>query len=214
MISPFQAKKLTLSPHWSYNLTGDPKRFAFVLSRYKFVGEMISQYAHKKIKILELGCSEGIGLPLLTQNATEYLGIDLDNEAIDYARKNWKNNNINFECCNFLQIKLDRTFDVVLSLDVVEHIEPEFENQYFSTIVENMSKEGIVFVGTPNVTSAPYASEASQVGHVNLFDQKRLQETMENYFRKIFIFALNDEVVHTGYAPMSHYIMAVGVGKK
>jgi hypothetical protein len=32
------------------------------------------------------------------------------------------------------------------------------------------------------------------------------------YFRNVFMFGMNDEVVHTGYGPMCHYLWMVGVG--
>jgi hypothetical protein len=35
---------------------------------------------------------------------------------------------------------------------------------------------------------------------------------MERHFRTVFIFSMNDEVVHTGFSPMAHYLLAVAVG--
>jgi hypothetical protein len=37
---------------------------------------------------------------------------------------------------------------------------------------------------------------------------------MEDYFHNVFVFSMNDEVVHTGYYPMAHYLFAVCAGKK
>ena len=37
---------------------------------------------------------------------------------------------------------------------------------------------------------------------------------MENYFENVFMFSMNDEVVHTGFPPMANYIFGVGVGNK
>jgi len=37
---------------------------------------------------------------------------------------------------------------------------------------------------------------------------------VSKFFRNIFIFSMNDEVVHTGFHPMAHYLFAIGVGKK
>ena len=33
---------------------------------------------------------------------------------------------------------------------------------------------------------------------------------MQQFFHNVFIFSMNDEVVHTGYAPMAHYLLALG----
>jgi cyclopropane fatty-acyl-phospholipid synthase-like methyltransferase len=105
--------------------------------------------------------------------------------------------------------KIYGRFDAVISLDVVEHIHQKYEDLYFKTIFDNLSSNGICVIGTPNATSAPFASPASQLGHVNLFSQERLQKTLQNYFYQVFAFGMNDEIVHTGFGPMAHYILCV-----
>ena len=70
----------------------DPKRLAFVLSRYKFVAKMGTQDKD----VLELGCSEGIGAPILSEFAKSYTGIDTDVGAIKRAKQNWYNSKIKF----------------------------------------------------------------------------------------------------------------------
>ena len=37
---------------------------------------------------------------------------------------------------------------------------------------------------------------------------------MQRYFHNVFLFSMNDEVVHTGFYPMAHYLIALGVGIK
>jgi hypothetical protein len=39
-----------------------------------------------------------------------------------------------------------------------------------------------------------------------------LRTLMERYFTNVFMFGMNDEVLHTGYAPMCHYIWSLAVG--
>jgi hypothetical protein len=40
---------------------------------------------------------------------------------------------------------------------------------------------------------------------VNLHSHESLKRLGSIYFRNVFMFGMNDEVVHTGYGPMSHY---------
>ena len=77
-------QQVTWSDHWSYNFRTDPKRLAFVLSRYKFAAAMGS----KNRTVLEMGCGEGIGSTVLAETAVSYTGVDLDKEAIISAQKN------------------------------------------------------------------------------------------------------------------------------
>jgi SAM-dependent methyltransferase len=198
-----------LGRHWSYNLLSDPKRLAFVLSRYKFAAKMTG----RDKRVLELGCSEGLGAPILAEFASQYTGVDMDASAIATANENWKNDKWRFLQADFMGQKYG-TFDSIVSLDVIEHIYPEHEPLFFDTVAQNLGEDGICLVGTPNVTSAAYASPASQRGHVNLYDAARLEAAMRRVFHNVFLFGLNDEVVHTGYAPMAHYLMALGCSKR
>jgi 2-polyprenyl-3-methyl-5-hydroxy-6-metoxy-1,4-benzoquinol methylase len=207
--SRFEDREVELGQHWSYNLYNDPKRLGFVLSRYKFVARL----ATGGKRVLELGCSEGLGALLLGEFAAGYTGIDLDAEAIATARRNLPGERFTFVEGNFLGQRLGQ-FDTVVSLDVVEHIEKDIEHHFFEACYHNLGEDGVCVVGTPNITAAPYASRASQLGHVNLFDGQRLRERMQAYFHNVFLFGLNDEVLHTGFTPMAHYLMAVGIYKR
>ena len=206
LLKDFQVK---LSSHWSYNFIQDPKRLGFVLSRYKFAAKM----SVKNAKILELGCSEGIGAPILSENALSYYGVDLDKDAIESAKKNINSVKCTFIHDDFLNKSYDK-FDTIVSLDVIEHIYKENENLYFDTIVKNLSENGLCIIGTPNISANQYASKASKLGHVNLYSQERLVTLMKQYFHQVLPFGLNDEIMHTGFSEMSHYLINVGCHKK
>jgi 2-polyprenyl-3-methyl-5-hydroxy-6-metoxy-1,4-benzoquinol methylase len=207
--SDLQDNKFELSHHWSFNFRNDPKRLGFVLSRYKFATKMIG----KNKSIFELGCSEGIGAAILAENATKYLGIDLDQDAIMNAKKNLTTPKFEFIYDDFIKKKYGK-FQAVISLDVVEHIPEEKEILYFETIMENLSEDGICVIGTPNITASNYASEASKIGHINLFSQERLVENLRKYFFQVFPFGMNDEILHTGFSSMSHYLLCLACHKK
>jgi 2-polyprenyl-3-methyl-5-hydroxy-6-metoxy-1,4-benzoquinol methylase len=194
-----------LGSHWTYNLWNDPKRLGFVLSRYKFAAKM----GCRGRRVLELGCSEGIGAPILAEQATAYTGIDIDEPAIEAARRNWAGERLSFLSGDFLD-KPVGSFDAVVSLDVVEHIQPDAAPLFFDAVAANLDGDGVAVVGTPNATSEAYASEASRRGHVNLYEAPRLRESLERIFHNVFMFGINDEIVHTGFAPMAHYLVAVG----
>jgi hypothetical protein len=49
---------------------------------------------------------------------------------------------------------------------------------------------------------------------MNLYSGDRLREQLKRYFHQVFLFGANDEVVHTGYLPMAHYLIAVGCRKR
>lgn len=201
--------KCGLGDHWSFNFRNDPKRLGFVLSRYKFSAKMIC----KNVDVLELGCSSGIGAPILAEKAISYTGVDLDEQAISTAKSHFLDSKFTFVYDDFMGEKYGQ-FGAVVSLDVIEHILPEYEELYFETIMNNLEKDGMCIVGTPNITASAYASEMSKMGHVNMYSQERLVGVMKQYFHQAFAFGMNDEIVHTGYAPMAHYIFCLGCHRK
>jgi SAM-dependent methyltransferase len=195
--------------HWSFNFRSDPRRLAFVLSRYKFAAKM----ACKNASVLELGCSDGIGAPILAEQAHSYLGVDLDLPAVVAAQNNLSEPKFRFLHDDFMGRQYG-AFGAVISLDVVEHIRPEFADQYFETVMHHVAEDGVCVIGTPNSTASAHASEASRLGHVNLYTQERLIAALRVHFHQVFPFGMNDELVHTGFAPMCHYLIAVACHKK
>lgn len=202
-------EKLTLGEYFSQGIADDPKRVLFSLSHYKFAKKLIGDGKD----ILEVGCTDGLGTTILEQNSNSVLAIDFDEKAIEAAKETFKNKNIEFRTMDFLGATLGE-FDALVTLDVIEHIYPENEDLFFKSITNNLKEYGICIIGTPNINASQYASEGSEIGHVNLYNWKRLQSTVSRYFHNVFLFSGNDEVIHTGFYPMAHYFLCLGVGKK
>lgn len=203
--------KLELGPAFAMQALDQPRHLLFTLARYKFVAKMLPQDA--QVDVLELGCSEGIGSLMLAERGHRITAVDFDADAIAHAKKTIHKPNINFVSDDFLGKSYGK-FRAITSLDVIEHIDKSKEDAYFKTICQNLDDEGFAMVGTPNDCASQYASKASQIGHINMYTAERLTTTMRKYFKNVFMFSMNDEVLHTGFYPMSHYLMALGCNKR
>lgn len=106
---------------------------------------------------------------------------------------------------------IDR-FNTVISLDVIEHIRKEDEHKFMNAVIGNLSNDGIAIIGTPNIRMQSYQSEETRKVHVNMFDETRLYNLCHTVFKNVFMFSMNDEVIHTGFAPMSCYFFALCCG--
>ncbi|MCP4149053.1 MAG: class I SAM-dependent methyltransferase, partial [bacterium] len=200
---------VTLGAHSSYQLKNTPRRILFSLSRYKFAAKLIGD----EKKILELGCSDGLGTYLLAEFNREVVGVDFDGEVVQWTRENFEKNNVRFICDNFLG-KEYGTFDAVVAFDVIEHIYQRNEKEFMQTLNRNLAVDGIAVIGTPNITSQKYSSKVVNDAHVNMYSAERLQKSMNEYFNNVFMFGANDEVIHTGFPAMTQYLIAVGCYKK
>ncbi len=203
--------RLRLGKFYSFQFASNIKRMSFSLSRYKFVAKLLSY--EKRVRVIEFGCQEAIGGIILKQelDLEKYLGIDFDSEAIEWNRQNLSEE-FEFIEEDFFSVDIsDIRVNAVFALDVIEHIEGSREDEFILKMCNFLDEDGMAIVGTPNISMDPYASAGSKLGHINLYDQKRLYELMNKYFRRVFIFGMNDEIVHTGFEPMCCYIFAVGI---
>lgn len=202
---------MQLGPYFGHQLLNSPRHLLFTLSRYKFAAKMLPQ--NKQAKVLEIGCSEGIGSLVLGEMGHSVLAIDMDKKAIEHANKAIKKPNITYKNADILKTNLG-AFDAVVSLDVIEHIEKKDEAIFLNTIVNHLLPHGMCIIGTPNDSATQYASKASQIGHVNMYTAERLVGSLQQHFHHVFQFGVNDEVVHTGFSPMCHYLIAIGCSPK
>ena len=203
--------EIVLPPIITREIGEDFKRFSISLSRYKFAGKMLEG----KESLLEVGCNVGFKTMIFSQFVKNVIGIDYEKPAIDCANERFAGENRRYMCADILKMPpFEEKVESVVSLDVIEHIAQEQEDEFLEAIVRNMCEDGVCIIGTPNITASAYQSEASRIGHINLYSHERLKTLMNKYFKNVFMFAMNDEVVHTGFLPMAHYLIAIGVGKR
>jgi 2-polyprenyl-3-methyl-5-hydroxy-6-metoxy-1,4-benzoquinol methylase len=202
-------KSVTIGNHHTYHFMHSPRKILHMMSYYKFAAKMIGP----EKKVLDVGCGEGLGTWLLAKECGRVTGVDLDREAIDVAKKNWDDKKTKFLYKDFLKMRTEK-YDAAVSFDVVEHILPGNAAKFFGKIADSLSAEGIVVIGTPNITSAKYASKVTKLGHVNLYSGERLEAELKKHFKFVFMFGANDEVIHTGYLPMAHYLIALACQKR
>jgi 2-polyprenyl-3-methyl-5-hydroxy-6-metoxy-1,4-benzoquinol methylase len=184
----------------------DPRRFVFMLARYKFVSKMFSGMKN----VLEVGCADAFGTRIVLQEVGNIVAIDFDpvfvEDATLHYNKHWP---IEVRLHNILDGPVVGEFDGIFSLDVLEHIQQKDECIFISNIIDSLNENGVAIIGTPSIQSQEYASKPSKEGHVNCKNASSLKYLMSQYFNNVFIFSMNDEVVHTGYYPMAHYLIAL-----
>ena len=66
----------------------------------------------------------------------------------------------------------------------------------------------------PSKNSQKFASKLSKLGHVNCKTEQELKKFLKIFFHDVNVFSMNDEVVHTGFYPMSNYFLTICNTKK
>ncbi|HEX4606714.1 MAG TPA: class I SAM-dependent methyltransferase [Urbifossiella sp.] len=191
----------------------DPRRLVFLLSRYKFVAKMLGG----KARVVEVGCADAFGARLVMQEGCTVTATDFDPVFIDDAAARMRSDG--WACQALVHDILSgpvppADYDAAYSLDVFEHITPDREDDYVGNIARSLTRTGVALIGSPSLQSQAYASAGSKAGHVNCKDGKEYQRVMLRHFDNAFLFSMNDEVVHTGFHPMAHYLFALCVGPR
>ena len=205
-----QAPKLFELGH--YNTAGllrDAKRVGFLFARYKFAAKMLQGNR----SALEVGCQEGLGSLVLAQAVGHLVATDFYKLHIESCQRRFEGHHVNIEFRghDILDSPLGGNFDGAVSLDVFEHIDPSQEDLYLGNIAKSLAEHGVFVLGTPSLESQVYASPASKEGHINCKSGEDLRQVCRRHFHHVFMFGMNDEVLHTGFLPMSHYLMALCV---
>lgn len=184
----------------------DPKRFAFVLARYKFVAKMLAGKSH----VLEVGCGDAFASRIVQQDVEQLTVLDVDETFIqDIEQRSCERWPLKAVCHNILDGALPANYDAAYSLDVFEHIDPELEHVYLQNLRSSLTENGVAIIGIPSLESQKYASPESIEGHVNCKSGLDFKKVCEKHFKHVFLFSMNDEVVHTGFYPMAHYLLAL-----
>jgi len=189
----------------------DPRRLVFVLARYKFVSKMFAGLQN----VLEIGCADAFASRIVLQEVGRLTVVDFDPLFIADVRERmdpkWPLIAIEHD---MLAAPVAGNFDGAYALDVLEHIPAAGEDRFMENIARSLAPSGRLIVGVPSPASQEFASPQSKTGHVNIKDHDRLRDFLSHFFSDVFLFSMNDEVVHTGFYPLANYYLALCCGKK
>jgi 2-polyprenyl-3-methyl-5-hydroxy-6-metoxy-1,4-benzoquinol methylase len=189
----------------------DPRRLAFVLARYKFVAKMLAGQR----SVAEVGCADAFGTRIVAQEVGRVTAYDFDPLLVADARSQgsraWP---IEVRVHDMLSSPLPERYGAVYCLDVFEHIAPRKARRFLDHVRRSLTASGVFVLGAPSLESQAHASPISRAGHVNCRSGPALKRTLAAHFQNVFMFSMNDEVVHTGFQPMAHYLLALCVGPR
>lgn len=156
--------------------------------------------------VLDAACGVGYGTAYLAKDARQVLGIDVDSETIDYARRRYALPIVRFDVMDLHELDLpDETFDTVITFETIEHVfEPE---RALSELARVVRSSGTLIISTPNArvsTTTPanphhvqewsptdFAALLHRHFHsVELYGQRRLQTRAHRIARLVDVLGL------------------------
>jgi 2-polyprenyl-6-hydroxyphenyl methylase/3-demethylubiquinone-9 3-methyltransferase len=110
----------------------------------------------KNINILDIGCGGGLLSEPICRLGANVTAIDASLKNIEVAKYHSKKNklNINYMCGSPDKLKIKKKFDVVLNMEIIEHVEDI--NLFLKKSSQLLKKNGLMFVATLNKTLKSY----------------------------------------------------------
>ncbi len=109
-----------------------------------------------KLDILDIGCGGGLLTEPMYKLGGNLTGIDASRRNISIAKIHATKENlkINYLCTSPEKMKLKKKYDVILNMEVVEHVEDL--NFFIKSSSNLLKKNGVMFIATINKTLKSY----------------------------------------------------------
>ena len=110
----------------------------------------------KNIEILDIGCGGGLLSEPISRMGAKVTGIDASIKNIHIAKFHSKKNKlkINYICSSPEKLEVKKKFDVVLNMEIVEHVENV--DYFIQQSSKFLKKNGLMFIATINKTLKSY----------------------------------------------------------
>lgn len=144
--------------HWRQLEKNIFKYNAILAARYK-VTEIIlldiiqNYYDNKNLYALDVGCGDGYLITILEKLGCNSIGIDSNPKAVELAKKKikdlgFRSHIIKGSCYNLSNLFDDKdTFDIIISTDVIEHL--EYPDKFLHECYQVLKEKGTLILSTP-----------------------------------------------------------------
>ena len=132
--------------------------------RIKYIKDSIIKHFNIKkkklplsgLKILDIGCGGGLITEPMSRLGANITGIDASEKNIKIAKAHLKKNKlkINYKCASPENLNQKENFDVILNLEIIEHVEDV--ELFLEKSSKLLKKDGLMFVATINKTLKSY----------------------------------------------------------
>jgi SAM-dependent methyltransferase len=144
--------------------------------------------------VLDYGCGSGYGSALIAKGASNVIGVDVAQDAVDFAKEHFASERLKFLCIDpSLPLPFaDETFNVVLSFQVFEHVTEVAT--YLKEVQRVLLPGGILLLVTPDRTTRllPFQRPWNR-WHVKEYDAHSLEFILRSIFKHVDMLNMSGE---------------------
>lgn len=141
-------------------------------------------------RVLDAACGEGYGSNLLASVAAEVIGVDISAQATMHARERYAQArpNLRFETADAAALTFaDRSFDVVVSFETLEHLEAQQE--LVSGFARVLRDDGVLLISSPDKRTYSEAAGFRNEFHVRELYREELLALLQPHFAHVRLYA-------------------------
>lgn len=177
------------------------KRWHRMLLRYYFALKLT-----KGKSVLDTCCGCGWGSYLLSYNSTQVVGIDMNQDLIDFADSNWNNANLSFQQNDIMSLTFpDNSFDIAVGMESIEHFTKDDGEKYIREVARVIKPGGHLILSSHFAnTSEEAISVCSKVpAHLHIWTKEDINNLISHFFSHVSFF---DSTLLTAYSKKQHAI--------
>ncbi len=130
--------------------------------------------------VLDIASGSGYGTKILAESAKFVYGVDVNEVAINYSRKNYGGKNIEYLVGDGESIPLDdNSVDVVVTFETIEHIKDY--RKFLDEVNRVLKTDGLLVISTPNDVEFAEGNHF----HLHEFKYDELVTLLRKYYKNI-----------------------------
>ena len=158
--------------------------FKYMFGRYLFAIKYV-----KNRSVLDCGCGLGWGSYLISSNTKSVLAIDVNNNALDFSREHWKEDNLQFKKQSVLKLdELDEKYGAILGYELIEHLTLDDGARFLNQSYKSLDKNGVLILSSsfPLRQEKARLSEQRNKYHLHVYTKQEISDLLANIgFSKI-----------------------------
>jgi len=161
--------------------------------------------------VLDAGSGEGYGACFLAATAARVFGIDVSAETVRHAAARYRRHNLEFGVGSAEALPFpDGMFDVVISFEVIEHLEETQQIAFLREARRVLKESGVLVISTPN--KAVYSDPSAQHNrfHKHEFHVSEFERFLLQVFPRISLFGQSWSLSSALERPDSRHLLNIG----
>ncbi len=164
-------------------------KYWFFEGRHQIIRKILAYYSSSERgeRVLDVGCSEGAAIEVLNQEKFKVVGIDIEDQALEFCKKRGLQNQILKAHIDNLPF-LSESFDIVTAFDVMEHLDDDLKA--LCELKRVCKSKGIILLTVPahqwlwsnNDVAYHHKRRYSLKGLKTLIKQAKLEMEKTSYF--------------------------------